>query len=117
MSQFVPLPHQEASEASVLATRGTVITWAWRYDLLLWVGNLVSRGKLQALRRLTADLAGLQPGETVLDVGCGTGTQALVAKARVGATGHVSGIDPSRPMIARARRKAARAHAEIDFQL
>lgn len=109
--------NQNQSKTSISSTRGIVITWAWRYDLLLWVGNLVSRGKLQALRHRTADLARLQPGEAVLDVGCGTGTQALIAKERVGATGHVDAIDPSQPMLARARRKAKHAKRAIDFQL
>jgi ubiquinone/menaquinone biosynthesis C-methylase UbiE len=46
-----------------------------------------------------------------------TGTLALVAKQRVGATGRVAGIDPAPPMIARARRKAARRGLAIDFQV
>jgi ubiquinone/menaquinone biosynthesis C-methylase UbiE len=66
---------------------------------------------------MTADLAELHPGETVLDVGCGTGTLALEAYERIGATGHMVGIDPSPQMIARARRKAQRAKRVIDFQL
>jgi ubiquinone/menaquinone biosynthesis C-methylase UbiE len=81
------------------------------------LGNLVLGGKWQALRQMTADLAQLNPGETVLDVGCGTGTLALVAKQRVGETGRVSGIDPSAQMIARARWKAARQGLAIDFQV
>jgi len=73
-------------------------------------------GSEQALRQATADLAQLQPNETVLDVGCGTGTLALVARQRVGPTGRVYGIDPSAQLLARARRKAARRGLEINFQ-
>jgi ubiquinone/menaquinone biosynthesis C-methylase UbiE len=84
---------------------------------MLWLTNLMAGGAWQATRQQVLDLAQLRPGETVLDVGCGTGTLALLAKQRVGAAGRVTGVDPSAQMIARARRKAARrglgAHFEI----
>jgi ubiquinone/menaquinone biosynthesis C-methylase UbiE len=90
----------------------------WRYDLLVWFfDTFLLRGTLQKLRLRAADLAQLQSGEAVLDVGCGTGTLALVAKERVGATGRVSGVDPGPQQIARARSKAERANFPIDFQV
>ncbi len=78
--------------------------------------NLLFRGKWQAVRRKTIELAQLQPGERVLEVGCGTGTISLLAKAQVGSTGQAYGIDPSLPMIQRACSKAARQHLAVDFQ-
>ena len=95
-------------------TRGTVINWGRFYDLVVW---FFACGREPALRQMLVDLAQLQPGETVLDVGCGTGSLALVAKRRVGARGHVCGIDPGPRQIARARSKAARCGLSIDFQL
>src|SRR5216683_1424151 len=111
--------HRKPGEASALETRGHVLNWwGWIYDLIARFGmRFILGGSEQALRQTTADLAQLQPGETVLDVGCGTGTLALVAKERVGATGLVSGIDPSAQLLTRARRKAARRGLEINFQL
>ena len=106
--------HRELGETSAKETRGFVWNWAKRYDLLIGV---VTAGREQAFRRRIADLVRLQPGEAVLDVGCGTGSLALEARQRVGETGCVSGIDPSQQMIARARHKAAGRGLSLDFQV
>lgn len=58
-------------------------------------------------------LAHLSPGDDVLDVGCGTGVAARCASARVGARGHVVGVDLSGGMIATARR----ASPDIEFRV
>src|SRR6266851_4309442 len=105
---------REPARASAPRTRGAIIRWPRIYNLIL---RFAFQGEEQELRQMIADLAQLRPGETVLDVGCGTGTLALVAKERVGATGLVSGIDPSAQLLTRARRKAARRGLEINFQL
>jgi ubiquinone/menaquinone biosynthesis C-methylase UbiE len=57
----------------------------------------------------------LKLGETVLDVGCGTGTIAMLAKKTVGPEGRVDGIDASPDMIARAAAKARRTGLQIGF--
>jgi ubiquinone/menaquinone biosynthesis C-methylase UbiE len=49
------------------------------------------------------DLAGVQPGERVLDVACGTGVVARLAAARVGSGGRVVGLDVNAAMLAVAR--------------
>jgi ubiquinone/menaquinone biosynthesis C-methylase UbiE len=84
------------------------------YDAMAWVLTL---GRERALRARLADLARLAPGDAVLDVGCGTGTLAIVAKRRVGARGAVYGVDASPEMVARAARKAARAGVDVSIQL
>ncbi len=90
-----------------------VVHWAAGYDLLIW---LVTLGRERSFRKRLLEPAHLRPGESVLDVGCGTGSLAIAAKRRVGVTGSVYGIDASAPMIARARNKAKRAGAEIVFE-
>ena len=105
---------RKREEESAPQTKGRTITWAWHYD---YVVGLLSLGREQAMRRMTVDLARLQPGESVLDVGCGTGALTRLARDRVGESGKVYGIDAAPQMIAVARRKAARRNLAIDFQV
>jgi ubiquinone/menaquinone biosynthesis C-methylase UbiE len=99
---------------STTHANGRVFRWAFAYDLLL---NIVWHGSERHYREKTIDLAEIRSGEAVLDIGCGTGTLAIAAKRRVGPAGRVCGLDASREMLARARKKATGAGAEIDFQM
>ena len=51
------------------------------------------------------DAADVQPGHSVLDVGCGTGALSVAAHERVGASGRVAGVDPNDGMLDVARRE------------
>jgi arsenite methyltransferase len=57
-------------------------------------------------------LGRLEPGERVLDLGSGAGTDSLVAALMVGNTGSVTGIDMTPEMLAKARGAAAEAGLE-----
>ena len=92
---------------------GLVLHGAVFYDLFIW---LVTLGREGALREGMLHLAHLRPGESVLDVGCGTGTLAIAAKRQVGTTGTVYGVDASPEMIARAEKKARKAGVEVIFK-
>jgi ubiquinone/menaquinone biosynthesis C-methylase UbiE len=110
--------HHPPGQASAKETNGLILKGGWRYDLHVWlIDTCLFRGKGRELRQRTATLAQLQPGEQVLDVGCGTGTLALEVQRRVGSAGRVIGIDPGEEQIARARAKAARRHLPIEFQI
>lgn len=95
------------------ATTGRLIHSARGYDLVVW---LLTLGRERAFRERLLELARVQPGESVLDVGCGTGALAIAAKQRAGA-GRVSGIDASPQMIERAREKARKAAVDVDFRV
>jgi ubiquinone/menaquinone biosynthesis C-methylase UbiE len=95
-------------------TSGKTIRWARFYDAFT---ALISFGKDGAIRKAALEVAQLGPGERVLDIGCGTGSLAIDAKAGVGPTGEVHGIDAAPEMIAAARRKAAKKEVDVRFQI
>lgn len=77
---------------------------AQRYDTML-----------EPCGRRLLEAAALQPGERVLDIGCGNGAVTLEAARRVGPDGRVTGFDLSAPMLALAGRRAAEAGLDITF--
>jgi len=63
-------------------------------------------------------LAGLKPGEVVLDIGSGGGLDAFLAARKVGPTGRVIGVDMTPAMLERARVSAQRNQiANVEFRL
>jgi ubiquinone/menaquinone biosynthesis C-methylase UbiE len=110
--------HGAPSQAPAPQTKGLVLAGGWRYDLVeRWLDASLFRGQLGALRRRTIELADIETGEHVLDVGCGTGTLALGAARWVGKTGRVAGLDPNAEQIARARAKARRRGVPVAFEV
>ena len=82
------------------------------YDALIF---LMTRGRDRVYRAAVLDLAGVAAGSDVLDMGCGTGTQAVESWRRVQTGGSVTAVDISESMLSAARRKAARAGCDIAF--
>jgi len=65
---------------------------------------------------LPTEYAGIQPGDTVLDLGSGAGNDCFVARALVGETGYVAGIDFTDAMIEKARENARNlGFTNVDF--
>jgi ubiquinone/menaquinone biosynthesis C-methylase UbiE len=94
-------------------TKGLVLHRAVGYDVLVW---LLTHGRTRTFRTRMVGLARLEAGESVLDVGCGTGSLAMAAKRHVGEQGQVWGIDASPEMIARATSKTTSAGLEVFFK-
>lgn len=70
--------------------------WVRYYDI---VTNLVTLGRTGKMHGETLSLAGLSPGDAVLDVGCGTGMLLLEAEKAVGPEGTAVGLDVEPEMI------------------
>jgi ubiquinone/menaquinone biosynthesis C-methylase UbiE len=61
--------------------------------------------------------ANLQPGEDVVDLGCGAGLDCFLAQEQVGADGSVIGIDMTPEMLEAAQRKAKELNLQnVEFR-
>jgi SAM-dependent methyltransferase len=61
---------------------------------------------LGPIQDVLLERAAPEPGERVIDIGCGCGASAIALAKRVGGTGKVLGVDISAPMLQRARERA-----------
>lgn len=114
---FIPLPKEKSltkakDRYSAPGTKGRALHSPRVYDFLAW---LLLLGRERPFRERLVQLGRLEPGQSVLDMGCGTGSLAITAKRRVGPLGTVHGIDASSEMIARARKKASKAGLDVVF--
>jgi arsenite methyltransferase len=67
---------------------------------------------------LPVEHAGLEPGQTVLDLGSGAGLDVFIARRVVGDEGRVIGVDMTAEMIARARENAEKSgFGNVEFRL
>jgi demethylmenaquinone methyltransferase/2-methoxy-6-polyprenyl-1,4-benzoquinol methylase len=73
-----------------------------------WINQVLSFGSGNRYRREALLRAGLAPGMRLLDAGCGSGIVAVQGLEIVGATGQVTGLDPSTGMLREAGRRGVR---------
>jgi len=69
----------------------------------------------EPLADLAIARAALQPGERVLDIGCGCGTTTLLVAERVAPGGTITALDVSTLMLAKARERAKSALVPIQI--
>jgi ubiquinone/menaquinone biosynthesis C-methylase UbiE/protein-S-isoprenylcysteine O-methyltransferase Ste14 len=83
--------------------------------------NLISGGQQEAILMATLKAADMQPGDRLVDVGCGSGKLAIAAaemlRASTDGAGHILGIDATPGMIDLAREKAREAGVAAEFQV
>jgi len=71
------------------------------FDIFAWFGFSISGWRKEAIAKLN-----LKPGDTVIDIGCGTGLNFPFLYQAVGQKGKILGVDLSGEMLAEARQRA-----------
>jgi ubiquinone/menaquinone biosynthesis C-methylase UbiE len=74
-------------------------------------------GREHRFRERTVDLAAIKRGDTILDVGCGTGNLTMEVKMCGGTDSEVYGIDAAPEMILKAVQKATDKQLNIRYQV
>ena len=113
MAVHSPLSHFIPRATHSAHTRGHTLGAPRAYDRFV---DLLFFGRRRATFESLVAAAGVQPGQRVLDVGCGTGYFASVLADHVGPHGLVLGVDASAEMLDYARRTRARP-ATCQFEL
>jgi len=83
--------------------------WAGLYD------RVADLPGLRSWRARTAALLACSPGDTVVEMGCGTGANVPHLREQVGPEGRVVGVDLTRGMLAQARAHADRVGPTVDY--
>ena len=102
MPHFVPSRSADAGlpDASLNRSNQQYAVLAGQYDMLT--------PRLEPLRREAHALLNLRVGDTVIDVGCGTGKSLAALSLTVGVGGRVIAVEPCAPKIALARERQTR---------
>jgi demethylmenaquinone methyltransferase/2-methoxy-6-polyprenyl-1,4-benzoquinol methylase len=61
-----------------------------------------------AYRKKAVEALQLRPGDTVVEIGCGTGLNFPLLQAKIGSSGRIIGVDMTTAMLVKARQRAKR---------
>jgi demethylmenaquinone methyltransferase/2-methoxy-6-polyprenyl-1,4-benzoquinol methylase len=81
------------------------------------MNDLMTAGLHHRWREMAVMLARVSPGDSALDVCCGTGDLAFALRRAVGREGRVVGVDVSEQMLEVAREKCGRNQLYVEFRV
>ena len=82
------------------------------YDLFL---NVLSLGQYSHLIQRAVEKMGISPGQSILDLGSGTGRNDCFMAEKIGSQGSIVGLDINDEMLSRARKRCGR-YPNITFK-
>ena len=85
---------------------------ARHYDLFM---NVISLGYYPRLIRKVVDKMDIQPGQSILDLGSGTGRNDCFIARKISPKGKILGLDVSKEML-NLSRKRCRSHPNVEFK-
>ena len=109
-----PLGSGRIGEVPMHAIRKTYLSAAGKDWLLPFYDPFTRLLGVEAVHGKLIRQAAISSGHRVLEIGCGTGNLAILAN-RLNPAAEVVGIDPDPKALARARRKAQRSRASLQF--
>lgn len=74
------------------------------YDLAVWLYYAAGM-RIGLWRRMVVEALALRPGDTVVEIGCGTGLNFALLERTIGGEGRIIGVDISEAMLKRAKRR------------
>jgi ubiquinone/menaquinone biosynthesis C-methylase UbiE len=84
-------------------------------DFVQYLDTTRATDFFQEIKQRTIALMDLHPGESALDVGCGTGEDVRALAAKVSPGGRAVGVDVSSTMITAARQRAGESKSNVEF--
>jgi ubiquinone/menaquinone biosynthesis C-methylase UbiE len=80
-----------------------------------YLDTVTAQSEMQRYKRRTYQLLGITAGARILDVGCGTGDDALAMAELVGSCGQIVGLDYSPSLIEEAHQRVKDGALPVDF--
>lgn len=106
-----PIGHRDMTDSDERAreeARRTYDKGARYYDPTVWLYYLAGM-RIGLWRRMTIEALSLRPGDTVVEIGCGTGLNFHLLEQAIGNEGRIIGVDISEAMLERARVRVQKA--------